>query len=150
MLKPTRPACGFWLLSSATPSRSMVQKVASQPEARETNLSQTSDQFPLEKKGTSFCPICLWVKTQETPGEHQNRCYMGVHPPQNGICIGSEPWSHLKRKLPQRNRQRSGPSDTGNEDGTRRDSPDLDSAYSTLQTARPILYKPALLSAHQF
>ena len=26
----------------------------------------------------------LWVKTQETPGEHQNRWQMDVPPPQNG------------------------------------------------------------------
>ena len=29
----------------------------------------------------SFLWIWLWVKTQETPREHQNRWYMGVHPP---------------------------------------------------------------------
>ena len=26
--------------------------------------------------------IWLWVKTQETPGEHQNRWQVDVHPPQ--------------------------------------------------------------------
>ena len=29
-----------------------------------------------------------WVKTNGTPGEHQNRGQMDVHPPQNGIAIG--------------------------------------------------------------
>ena len=33
----------------------------------------------------------LWVKTQETPGEHRNRRQMDVHPPQNG-AIGYAPW----------------------------------------------------------
>ena len=35
----------------------------------------------------------LWVKTKETPGEHQNRSQMDVHPPQNG-AIGHAPWPH--------------------------------------------------------
>ena len=29
-------------------------------------------------------PVGWWVKTQETPGEHQHRWQMDVHPPQNG------------------------------------------------------------------
>ena len=33
--------------------------------------------------------MAVVVKTQETPGEHQNRWYMGVHPPQNGIGMVS-------------------------------------------------------------
>ena len=40
---------------------------------------------------SSSC-MWLWVNgTQETPGEHQNRWYMGVHPPQNG-GTGYDPW----------------------------------------------------------
>ena len=38
----------------------------------------------------SFC----WVKTQETPGEHQNRWRMDVHPPKNG-AIGYATHGHL-------------------------------------------------------
>ena len=34
----------------------------------------------------------LWVKTC-TPGEHQNRWYRGVHPPQNG-GMGYDAWPH--------------------------------------------------------
>ena len=33
----------------------------------------------------------LRLKTQETPGEHQNRWQMDVHPPQYG-AIGYAPW----------------------------------------------------------
>ena len=36
--------------------------------------------------------MAVVVKTQETPGEHHNRWQMDVHPPQNGIAIGSAPW----------------------------------------------------------
>ena len=38
----------------------------------------------------------LWVKTLY-PGEHQNRWYMGVHPPQHrGIGYDPWPYCHLK------------------------------------------------------
>ena len=36
-----------------------------------------------------------WVKTQETPGEHQNRWQVDVHPPQSGIAIGYATHGHL-------------------------------------------------------
>ena len=39
----------------------------------------------------SWSHVAVVVKTQETPGEHQNRWYKGVHPPQNG-GIGYDPW----------------------------------------------------------
>ena len=35
----------------------------------------------------------LWVKTNGTPGEHQNRWYMRVHPPQNR-GMGYDPSAH--------------------------------------------------------
>ena len=63
-------------------------------------------------------PIWLRVKTQETPGEHQNRWQMDVHPPQHGnpnmgstyfgkwihpphgIAIGYAPHGHLPLSFP--------------------------------------------------
>ena len=35
---------------------------------------------------------CGSKKKACTPGDHQNRWQMDVHPPQNGIAIGSAPW----------------------------------------------------------
>ncbi len=55
----------------------------------EVNLSV----FSRESQGQSswVCPMWLWVKTQEPPGEHHNRWQMDDHPPQNG-AIGYAPW----------------------------------------------------------
>ena len=49
-----------------------------------------------------FCNLVgrwLWVKTRETPGEHQNRWQMEVHPPKNG-AIGYAPWPNLQNSKP--------------------------------------------------
>ena len=42
--------------------------------------------------------IWVWVETLGTPGEHQNRWYMGVHPPQIG-GIGYDPWPYGVARL---------------------------------------------------
>ena len=44
------------------------------------------------------CLRCLYmavVKAQETPGEHQNRWQLDVHPSQNGIAIGYATDGHM-------------------------------------------------------
>ena len=43
---------------------------------------------------TSRPPVWL-VKTLETPGEHQSKWQMDVHPPQNGIVIGYATHGHV-------------------------------------------------------
>ena len=45
----------------------------------------------LVAKGGLEIRTWLWVKTLETPGEHQNRWYMGVHLPQHGGIV-YDPW----------------------------------------------------------
>ena len=50
--------------------------------------------FEEQNAATGGFFIWLWVKTQETPGEHQNKWQMDVHPPQNG-AIG---YGHLESK----------------------------------------------------
>ena len=45
-------------------------------------------------------PHWLWVKTQETPGEHlKNRWQTHVHPRQKGIAIGYATHGHLNDDL---------------------------------------------------
>ena len=46
----------------------------------------------------------LRVKSQETPGEHQNRWQMDVHPPRNG-AIGFAPWPCGFHTTPRARRQ---------------------------------------------
>ena len=36
--------------------------------------------------------LAVVVKTQQTPGEHQDGWQMEVHPPKNGVAIGYAPW----------------------------------------------------------
>ena len=46
---------------------------------------------PSNQKQPKKTLMWLWVRIKETPGEHQNRWQMDVHPPQTGAIV-SAPW----------------------------------------------------------